>query len=74
MRLFTFLSFISPKKLLSVHLSALCNEPEHVKDLLKNPENFEPLAACCSDRAKTFSLKWNHTDDRTRCILGNVSL
>lgn len=34
-----FSFFYFSKKLLSVHLFALCNEPEHVKDLLKNPEN-----------------------------------
>lgn len=45
-RLVTFTSFISPKKLLSVHLSTLCNEPEHVKDLLKNPENLQPRSDC----------------------------
>lgn len=54
MTCYFFFFYFSKKKLLSVHLFALCNEPEHVKDLLKNPENLV-LTACCSDRAKTFS-------------------
>lgn len=36
-----FYFFYFSKNLLSVHLSTLCNEPEHVKALLKNPENLQ---------------------------------